>query len=194
MLETCFKKPILQNLDAIPRNSVLVSQTHLLWRALLLALILLPMGLGLAYKVFVGGHTTRGIVPAAMFYGLTAPSGLQQPNILKFGPAYMVNATLPFLLASQPPSDTAPPPPPLDFSDRATTYPYGFNVLVLSKHSTAFLDVPMPLNVSSLQASLNNDTGNYLTLTAAVHATVATYDDFIEGSGSQLSGTITAFR
>ena len=182
MVEACFKKPKLQNFDAILRNSVMVSQTHPLWRVLLLAFILLPIGLGLAYKQFTNGFSEREIdLPANMMFGLTAPAGLMRPEIFKFGPAYMVNATLPFLLASMEKQTSTPPQSP-GFSKPV---PYGFNVLILTNHSTAFLDIPMPLNLSYLQGSLNNNTGNYLTLTANVHATVATYNDSIESGGSK---------
>lgn len=181
MLEACFKRPKLQNFDAILRNSVMVSHTHPLWRVLLLAFILLPIGLGAPYKQFTNGFSERKIdLPANMKYGLTAPAGLMRPEIFKFGPAYMVNATLPFLLASIEKQTSTPPQSP-DFSKPVS---YGFNLLTLNNHSTAFLDTPMPLNVSHLQGTLNNDTGNYLTLTANVHATVATYNDSIESGGS----------
>ena len=180
MVEACFKKPRLQNFDAILRNSVMVSQTHPLWRVLLLVFILLPIGLGAAYKQFTNGFSERDIdLPANMMYGLTAPAGLMRPEILKFGPAYMVNATLPFLLTSIEKHMSTPPQSP-DFSKPV---PYGFNVLTLTNYSTAFLDIPMPLNVSYLQESLNNYTGNHLMLTANVHATVATYNNSIESNG-----------
>lgn len=103
------------------------------------------------------------------WYGLTAAPGLTSYATLKFGPSYMANATLPFIMASP---------------DPTTQFPqtYGFNNLVISNTSSAFLDAPLPEQVLSLQQSLQKDITSSFTLTADVHATVTTYNHSIEES------------
>lgn len=95
MVEACSNRPKLQNFDAIFRNSIMTSNAHLVWRALLLAVILLPIGLSLSYKVFVGGHSTHDFGNHASWYGMIGAPGLTRNTVLKFGPSYMTNATHP---------------------------------------------------------------------------------------------------
>ena len=167
MVEAWRSKPKLQNLDAILRNSVMISNAHVAWRALLLIFIILPIALSLTYKAFIGGNSTHSFGNHTSWYGLTAAPGLTSNATLKFGPSYMTNATLPFIMA-----------PP----DSTTQFPqtYGFNNLVISNTSSAFLDVPQPEQVQSLQQSLQKDTTSSFTLTADVRATVTTYNQSIE--------------
>ena len=169
MSEAWCRKPKLQNFDAIIRNSVLTSNAHFVWRALLLAFIILPIGLSLAYKVFVGGYSTHNLGHHTSSYGMTGAPGLTRNTVLKFGPAYITNATLPFIMAS---ADYLNLPP----------FPqtYGFNNLVISNTSSAFLDAPLPDGFLALQQSLQEDTTSTYTLTANVHATVTTYNHSIE--------------
>ena len=169
MVEGWCGKPKLQNFDAIFRNSIMVSNAHLVWRALLLAFILLPIGLSLAYKVFVGGQSTHDFGNHTGVYGMTGAPGLTRNTVLKFGPSYMTNATIPFIMASAD-YETLPSFP----------QPYGFNNLVISNTSSAFLDAPLPTQVLPLQQSLHDDTFSTFTLTADVHATVTTYSNSIE--------------
>ena len=117
-------KPILQNLDAILQNSILTSNAYMAWRALLLLFIILPLALSLAYKSFIGGDSTRIYSNHTSWYGLTAAPGLTSYGTLKFGPSYMTNATLPFIMA---------------WPNPATQFPqtYGFNHLVISNTSSA---------------------------------------------------------
>ena len=170
MAEAWCSKPKLQNLDAILRNSILTSNTYWMWRALLLAFIVLPIGLSLAYKVFVGGTSTHNFGNHISSYGMTGAPGLTRNTVLKFGPSYMTNATLPFILAS---ADFVTPP--------SFPQPYGFNNLVISNTSSAFLDASL-MQVLLLQQSLQDDTTSTFTLTAGVHATVTTYNHSIETS------------
>ena len=169
MAEAWRSKPKLQNLDAILRNSFMISNAHVAWRALLLTLNILPIALSLAYKEFIGGISTHNVGNHTSWYGLTASPGLSNDGILKFGPSYMTNATLPFIMAASDPK-THPQFPQT----------YGFNNLVISNTSSAFLDVPLPGEVRPLQRSLQNDTTSSFTLTANVLATVTTYDLSIE--------------
>lgn len=71
------------------------------------------------------------------YYGMTAPAGLSNNAILKFGPTYMANATLPFLLVA-------------GTNDPIIPQAYGFNVLSLSNTSSVYLDTPMPDYMQSL--------------------------------------------
>ena len=98
MSEAWCRQPKLQNFDAIIRNSVLTSNAHFVWRALLLAFIVLPIGLSLAYKVFVGRYSTHNLDHHISSYGMTGAPGLTRNTVIKFGPSYMTNATLPFIL------------------------------------------------------------------------------------------------
>ena len=156
---------------ALVVNSVMMSNAHMAWRALLLAFTLLPIALSLAYKAFIGGSSTHDFGNHTSWYGLTAAPGLTNNAILKFGPSYRTNATLPFIMAS--PDPTIRPQFPQT---------YGFNHLVVSNTSSAFLDVPLPEQVLPLQQALQKDTTSDFTLTADVHVTVTTYNDSIEKS------------
>ena len=169
MMEAWLGRPKLQNFDAIFRNSIMVASAHLVWRTLLLAFILLPIGLSLAYKAFVGGYNTHVFGSHSSSYGMTGAPGLTRTTVLKFGPAYMTNATLPFIMASAD-YETLPLFPQT----------YGFNNLVISNTSSAFLDAPLPSEVLPLQQSLVEDTISTFTLIADVHATVTTYNHSIE--------------
>ena len=161
MIAAWCSKPKLQNLDTLPRNSILTSNAHLLWRALLFAFILLPIGLSLAYKVSVGGNSTHEFGNHTSWYGMTGAPGLIRNTVLKFGPSYMTNATLLFILAS---AD----------STTLSSFPqaYGFNNFLIFNISSAFLDAP--LQVLPLQQSLQQGTSSIFTLSAEVHATVTT--------------------
>ena len=171
MSEAWCHQPKLQNLDAIIRNSVLTSNAHFVWRALLLAFIILPIGLSLAYEVFVGGYSTHNLGHHTSAYGMTGAPGLTRNTVLKFGPSYMTNATLPFIMASADHQNLPPFP-----------QTYGFNNIVISNTSSAFLDAPLPDEFLALQQSLQEDTTSSYTLTANVHATVTTYNHSIETS------------
>ena len=100
------------------------------------------------------------------FYGLTRPSGISENS--RVGTSLMVNATLPFMFSAQ---DNRPLPsmPQAD----------GYNTLLLSNDSVAYLDTPMPNYIDQLQSGLNVDDA-YM-ITADVHATITTYNKSIEG-------------
>ena len=169
MMEAWLGRPKLQNFDAIFRNSIMVANAHLVWRALLPAFILLSIGLSLSYKVFVGGYSAHVFGDHRSSYGMTGAPGLTRTTVLNFGPAYMTNATLPFIMASAD-YETLP------FFPQT----YGFNNLVISNTSSAFLDSPLPNEVLPLQQSLAQDTTSTFTLTADVQVKVTTYNHSIE--------------
>jgi len=166
--ESCFGESRLQNYDAFLQGSIMEADTQLGWRTLLLAFIILPIALSLAYKEFLGGFAYHDMSSTGGYYGMTAPAGLSSGGMFKFGPTYMTNATLPFLLNSMITNLSALTMPPA----------YGFNVLSLSNTSSAYLDVPMPDYMQSLQTQL--DETSSFKLTAQVHGTVTSYNDSIE--------------
>lgn len=165
--EAKFGKSYLQNYDAILRNSVFLSHTGFVWRAILLALIALPTGLSVAYKEFIEGSGSLDLRDTGGYYGMAGPGGLSSAG-QHIGVSLMVNASLPFILASS--NDSVPPLS----TDRA----YGFNTLLLSDNRTAFLDAPMPDYVSSIQSNLS--AGETWTVEAMVTATIAKYNNTAE--------------
>ena len=98
MAEAWRSMPKLQNLDAILRNSIMTSNVYMAWRVLLLLLYVLPIALSFAYKNFIGGDSTHIFSNHTSRYGLMAAPGLTSYGTLKFGPSYMANATLPFIM------------------------------------------------------------------------------------------------
>ena len=171
MAEAQFGKSYLQNYDAILRNSMTVPHMAFLWRFLLLSMILLPTGLSLAYKEFFSGTTAKVLQQHGGYYGLAAPGqlavagGTSNGGIL--GISAMVNATLPFIQAAA--NDSEPP----QFSELPKAF--GFNTLLLSNTSAAFLDAPMPDYVSSIQQNLAEQ--ETWLISARVHATITTYNN-----------------
>ena len=172
VLEACFGKSLLQNFDAILRHSTFSSHTQFFWRLILLASIILPIGLSLAYKEFQQGTSSKAggtsLIDSsdANFYGLTGPAQYDIGKTQTLGTSLMVNATLPFTLATQ----EDPPLPQFPQS-------YGFNTLILSNTSSAALDGPMPDYVAHIQRALGTDDSLYLT--ANVHATVTSFNESI---------------
>lgn len=77
----------------------------------------------------------------------------------------MVNATLPYIQAA---TNDSPP----QFSELPKAY--GFNTLLLSNTSAAFLDAPMPEYVSYMEQNLTE--GETWLISACVHATITTYN------------------
>ncbi|KAI4209700.1 MAG: hypothetical protein LQ351_007408 [Letrouitia transgressa] len=166
--ESRFGVSRLQNYLAFWQNSTLVADTQLGWRILLLAFTILPIALSLGYKEFLGGTAHHQMSNTGGEYGMTAPGGLSSDHIFKFGPTYMTNATIPYLLATT------------TTKFFAVTMPqaYGLNILSLSNTSSAYLDMPMPRYMGYLQTQL--DETRYFILKAQVHGTVTSYNGSIE--------------
>ena len=166
LLEACLGS-YLQNYEAILRNSFLKPKTHPVWRAILLFLILIPLGLSVAYKSFDHGVGCSDRLSAGNFYGMTPPAGIDNTEIGHIGLSIMANSTLPFASAT--------------FNDpNFPLFPkaYGFNILLLSNTSSARLDCPVPEYLQELQGQMT--IGETYTLTADVHGVVTTYNDSIE--------------
>ena len=176
-IEARFGPSTLQNYDAILRQKGTSSHINLTWRILLSTLIALPLVLSFAYKDFQQGFGSQNIPTAGNMYGLTGPAGLQGNRtgslgaIMSTGVSLLVNATLPFVIAN---SDQIAPNP------SSLPQAYGFNMLLLSNTSTAYLDAPMPNYVTSLQK--NMAIGDSYTLNATVHATITRYNTSIESN------------
>lgn len=154
----------LQNYDAILRNTTLLPRTTGLWRGTILALIILPLALSVAYKRFTGGESSTNIYsdyPGT--YGI-ASAPLAANDVLNNSIYHMMTATAPYMIASA--SDLVSP----------TDFPivYGYNALLLDHSSAAMLDMPMPDYVSSIQQNLTKD--EFWTLSAPVNGILARYN------------------
>ena len=171
----------LQNCIALWQQSSLVAHTDVLVRTLITMFTILPIVLGLAYKEYLGGSADHDMNSNGDYYGLAAPAGLSRTSILKFGPTYMTNATLPFLLEFDR-NDSAIHYAPYGYFDTEVgvdlNQVYGTNVIMLSNKSTAFLDTPMPDYMHFLQEQL--DETSSFRLSAPVHGTVTIYDNSID--------------
>lgn len=173
IIEARYGKSRIQNFEAILRNSGFMSHTHLAWRATILSLIILPIGLSLAYKEFqqgfssISGNSSLIKKGPVNFYGLGSPAQISWLRTESIGISLMTNATLPFALATQ--DDPGLP---------AFPEAYGFNNLLLSNTSAAALDGPMPYYISLIQKTLEVDETVYLT--ADVYATITAYNNTIE--------------
>ena len=104
MIEARYGKSHLQNYEAILRNTMFLSHTSYVWRTLLLAFIILPTSLSLAYKKFFEASSTVALKNTGGHYGLAAPGtlasagGTPRGGIISI--SAMVNATLPFIRAA----------------------------------------------------------------------------------------------
>ena len=158
----------LQNYDAILRNTALLSQTSFLWRGTILALIILPLALSVAYKRFTGGESSTSIYsdfPGS--YGI-ASAPLTANNVLNNSIYQMMTATSPFMIASA--NDLVSP--------AGFPIAYGYNTLLLDNSSAAMLDMPMPDYVSSIQQALTKD--EFWNLSAPVNGILARYNSSTE--------------
>ena len=144
----------------------------MLWRLVLGTMIILPLGLSVAYKTFIGEYSELTVNAAdyignTSYYGMFAPPGLQSLGE-QTGISLFSNATLPFMVAASPTNGTEPPVP-LD------TQAYGFNILLLDDETTAALDIPQPDYISTVQRLLAP--GESWGLTARIAGTVAKFND-----------------
>ena len=157
----------LQNYDAILRNTFLHTKTQILWRATLFFLMVLPIGLSVAYKNFDNGIGYADLRSGGNNYGLVPLMGLNGSSAGSIGLSLMANSTLSFILATS--NDPEIPPFP---------QAYGYNILLLSSTSSARLDLPVPSYVQQLQDRLRF--GEAYTLTADVKGIVTSYNESAE--------------
>ncbi|KAL9111284.1 MAG: hypothetical protein Q9187_007941 [Circinaria calcarea] len=166
-LEARWGNSRLQNYESILRNTVTLSHTQPLWRAILSFLIFLPLALSVAYKRFTNGYSTLSITTRySGSYGV-APPPMGSYNVLNRSSVYhAINAGVPFLAASSTDNISLP----VSQLPKA----YGFNTLLIDNTSTALLDVPAPDYISSIQQNISNQES--WILSASVNATVARYN------------------
>ena len=161
LLETRTGSSTLQNYDGIIRWTPLADKLAWIWRAALTILLVLPLGLGIAYKRYAGGIGVINVSGNGTFYTPTYPYGLSNVGQL----SAIANITAPFMAATANDSVTLNITKP-----RA----YGYNILLLSNTSSAAVDAPNQVFVRDLQNQLGN--GVRYNLTAPVRALVATYN------------------
>ncbi|EFW18736.1 hypothetical protein D8B26_005553 [Coccidioides posadasii str. Silveira] len=163
IVETRRKNPTLQNYEAIIKKSIFLDKMDMRWRTSFLLLTLLPLGLSVAYKRLIGGSSTiEAQTEFPRYYGLV-PLPLGTFNVMNNSIYYMINSSVPYIAAS--------------FSARSgPKFPeaYGFNTVLLDSTSTAFLDLPSPDFLSSVQQNLTE--GGSWSISASVDGTVARYN------------------
>lgn len=171
VLEAQYGASLLQNYDGIIRNQPLATSLSFIWRVAMFLMLVLPIGLSIAYKTFSGGQsavmlTTSDYIASSSYgYGMFPPPGVQSLG-MRTGLSLMSNATIPFLeKASLLWNGTEPP-------DLIYPSAYGYNILSISPDATAILDIPMPGYITAVQELLS--TGESWSVTANVAGTVAT--------------------
>ena len=140
----------LQNIDATLRQDIIAPGASLWLRAILLALIALPLGLSASYKLFVGGFSNRSLHLQDGLFGYTATPGNQR---IGDGLSLLADLYRPFWI------------------DPAFNRTYGFNLYVENNSTAVIVDTPYPSYLTSLQSHLSNSES--LTLTTLVNATVS---------------------
>lgn len=143
--------PTIQDVDALLRKDAFASEVHLAYRLLLLGLLGLPLLLSVGYKKFVGGGSTLLVNKGDGVFGFSSTPGKQR---IGDGLSILSDVYVPFWI------------------DPAVDRTYGFNLYIADDNKTAMIvDSPLPLYLTSLQASLSD--GETLSMSATVNATVA---------------------
>lgn len=154
----------LQNFDAILRQSVWVAQTSVHWIVTFLALTALPLGLGVAYKSFVGGTATQPShdISVEQYGVFTRPYNKAQ----KATPNAARDAMLGFFNAAMD-DDVGP-------TYAEAPQPFGYNQLLIDEGTMAVLDMPNSTILATIQERLG--LGESLTISANVQGTVSVYN------------------
>ena len=150
LIEARFGRSIIQNYDGVLRGQVFALRLSFIWRSVLGLILILPIGLSVAYKSFTGGESVihANIIKYtgnSSYYGMFAPPGLQS----FVGISSVFNATLAFTAATGPltlpnahdkynilGNGDGEPPLPMG------AQPYDHSVLLLNNESSAILDLP----------------------------------------------------
>ena len=140
----------LQDIDATLRQDMISPRASLWLRAILLALIALPLGLSASYKLFVGGSSNKTLHLQDGTFGYTATPGDQR---IGDGLTLLADLYRPFWI------------------DPALNRTYGFNLYIEDNSTAVIVDTPYPSYLTSLQSHLSNSES--LTLTTLVNATVS---------------------
>lgn len=175
----------LQNYDALLRNRFVVPNVNNGWRLVLVFLTILPLGLSVAYKRFLGGSSDVGIsVPSFQnhTYGTAFPS-LGDFATMTWSMFLMMHPVAGLQLAAS-----------NDQNFASVRYPaaYGYNVLLLNDSSAAMLDIPSSNYISEIQGQLRRNESWYMN--ATVGAYVAQYNqsitDLARGDSSYWNDTV----
>lgn len=176
-VEACWGHSRLQNYDAIFTGNIVTSHTSTYLRTVLLLLYLLPLGLSVGYKQFLGGQSSITIHQKISHarYGVDYPS-LGEYSSLSTATYLWLNAYSGFS-ARVPPNSTNPLPDAQPYR----AMPYGYNVLLLNNESAAVLDLPSRAYINSIR-QLMHPTEKWH-ITASVNAFV-----------SEMNSTLDALR
>ena len=139
----------LQNFEAILCTDYFFQAASVQPRLVLLFLFVLPLGLSVSYKKFIGGFTTIGVQSTNATFGTTAAPGYQ---LIGNGLSLLVEVFLPFWIKP------------------SLGHTYGFSLYIADNRTAAILDAPLPNDLLRLQASLNDYES--MNITAKVNATV----------------------
>jgi hypothetical protein len=139
----------IQDIDAFLRKDLFAPKVSLYLRLTLLLLIGLPLGLSVAYKVFVGGYSQRVVPAYTADFGFSALPGNQR---IGDGLTLLSDIYRPFWI------------------NPAINKTYGFNLFIETNDTAVIPDTPYPSFLAPLQSSLAD--GESINLTTTVNATV----------------------
>ncbi|KAF4956545.1 hypothetical protein FSARC_11547 [Fusarium sarcochroum] len=161
----------LQNIDAILQQSVFVSGSSPIWRIVIFIMNALPIGLGVAYKTFTGGHASRVMTEySAVHYGaFNRPMENNDFQII----ALVDEMTAMRNMAYD--DDNFP----TTFNQSTT---FGYNLALLSGNELAMVDMPNDTTLGEIQQKLALN--EYIYLSADVWGTLARYNSSTLGDDS----------
>ena len=140
----------LQDIDATLRQDLFAPRVSIWLRGLLLALIALPLGLSVSYKLFVSGSSSRTLHLPNGIFGYAASPGNQR---IGDGLTLLADLYRPFWI------------------EPALNRTYGSNLFIKNNATAVVVDTPYPAYLTYLQSHLSD--GESLMLAATVNATVA---------------------
>lgn len=165
LLETKHGSSRLQNYEAILTSRIFVSNASWIWRLVLLLTLALPIGLGVAYKQFLGGEAFGYIKPSTeSHYGLDWPRAYKSNAPIDDSIYFLQSALLGYNNVTANGVIDA-------FSSHIAA---GANTLVTSNKSAVLLDVPRWDFVQQWQARLHGS--DNLLIWAAVNGLHASID------------------
>ncbi|KAL9603868.1 MAG: hypothetical protein Q9179_002055 [Wetmoreana sp. 5 TL-2023] len=144
----------LTHFDAVLRKALLTRCLSLLPRLFLLVLVILPLGLGAAYKKFSGGQSMTSVGCRDSHWGIISRPGWPWSGN---GLSGAVDAYVPF------------------WNNVGISRTYGYNMFVASNTTAALLDTPDWDTIRSEQDGLR--LGQYVILNTTVNATVAEHKE-----------------
>ncbi|KAK4031165.1 hypothetical protein C8A01DRAFT_21586 [Parachaetomium inaequale] len=149
LVEARFGPSRLQHYQAILTGKWTGASVSLTWRLVLVAVVVLPLALSVAYKQLLGGTAELLLEPIG-----SGSYGLDFPRIGSWTPFtldslyLLLNAFTPFWAAVD--QGAAPFPEAGEF-----LLAYGYNTLLMDNDSAAVLDVPTTSYIAALQGRLS---------------------------------------